>query len=219
MYIENILKQLGPGLYGITGPAGSGKTSLARRLGNALEAGVYSSDLRFIGSSQDRKELLYRKQKSSIEDYIDAANQFNWWDWDTILEDLQGLSSGKQIVLKNGYDRDKGVTIPDCIVSPFSFTLYEGAILGPPIILSKLRKVIYVHTAPEIRFNRLVAKDHNRRSFREIAARFLITEYSESKAYEQLFAWYRDNVIFVNDQGEETLYNPQAQPNFIPIAV
>ena len=52
-------------------------------------------DYRFIGDSLFRKELLYSKLKSSVDNYIDAVNQLNWWDWIKIEDDLKKLIEKK----------------------------------------------------------------------------------------------------------------------------
>jgi len=55
------------------------------------------------------------------------------------------------------------------------YILHEGAILGPAYIIKNLKKIIFVKTAEELRFERLLKKDRSRRSFNEICARFLVT--------------------------------------------
>lgn len=49
-----------------------------------------------------------------------------------------------------------------------------------------------------VRFERTAAKDAGRRSFNEILARFLITEFSETTYYRQLFAWARRKIVFID---------------------
>src|SRR5271157_1143187 len=102
--ITDIVQHLGPGVYGITGSAGSGKTTLS----SSLNYTIYSIDTRFIGDSQVRKDLLQKKQSQSIDDYMDAVNQFNWWNWDAVLKDLLVLTKRQDITIKKAYNRDTG---------------------------------------------------------------------------------------------------------------
>ena len=78
------------------------------RLRKILNCHVYSMDFRFIGDSLFRKELLYNKLKSSVDNYIDAVNQLNWWDWIKIENDLKHLKTKKIISIKSPYERNIG---------------------------------------------------------------------------------------------------------------
>ena len=72
--ISSIIKSIDDGFVGIVGPAGVGKTFFSNEIAKILNCHVYSLDFRFIGDSLFRKELLYNKLKSSIDNYIDAVN-------------------------------------------------------------------------------------------------------------------------------------------------
>jgi hypothetical protein len=71
-----------------------------------------------------------------------------------------------------------------------------------------------------VRFERILAKDSARRSFNEILARFLITEYSETIYYRNLFTWAADRIVFV----DTATGHPCARPDlpdelFVPLKV
>jgi hypothetical protein len=79
-------------------------------------------------------------------------------------------------------------------------TIYEGAILGTDEVLTLLDKVFFVVCDPAERLRRLLKSDSPRRTAAEIAARFLITEYSEGIYYRRLFK--KKRVTFINGAGE-----------------
>lgn len=152
---------LAPGVYGVLGGAGSGKSTYCRSLKaeNPLLNIIHVDDF-FIGDSQYRKRLLEEKQQTNLSSLKDACNQFNWWDWPMVFREIENSLS--------------------------AVTIVEGAMLGPGYIL-KLFKIIYVlDESPEIRLKRLIERDGKKRSITEICARFLITEYSEDVYYKNL---------------------------------
>ncbi len=196
--IANKLRRDGPGTYGITGPAGVGKTFTANKLAETVGHAIYSADYRFIGNSEEREMLLLRKQTRSVQDYKDAANQFNWWDWGSILSDLEDLQSGNSVRIAKPYDRATGNYGADLALPATDRLIYEGAIFGPPYIVNRLKQIFFLWVDPSVRFQRLMEKDRGRRSFNEMLARFLITEYSETLYYRNLFKWAEDKIIVVD---------------------
>lgn len=207
-------------LVGVTGSAGSGKTTLASDIALQIGAAVYSADSRFIGDSNFRKTLLRHKAENSILSYIDAANQISWWDFDCIFNELSILKSGKNVDIDSGYNRDSGDVECSHIVGSQKI-IYDGAILGHTRIVELLDKIIFVYTLPEVRMNRLLKKDSGRRTFNEILARFLITEYSETQYYKKIFSEYKDKIVVVDEKynfismRENWLYEQQ----YIPLMV
>lgn len=154
---------------GITGNAGSGKSSLSELLQSEIyDLKTYHVDDSFIGDSNFRKVLLEYKSTSWYS-YIDACNQYNWWNWDQVIKDVDEMED---------------------------VTLIEGAILGPEPIVDQLDVILFVYVPREERFNRLLKRDAHKRDFQEFLARFLITEYSETLYYRWLFNRY--NVIPLN---------------------
>lgn len=152
---------LPPGLYGLMGPAGSGKSSLADQLKSTYGFKIISLDDFFIGDSEYRKRLLKAKQERSIDALQDAVNQFNWWDWDEISRALTYMAPAKPVFV-------------------------EGAILGPPSLLELYRKIFVYSEDQETRLRRLLTRDGHKRTVTQICARFLITEYSESLYYKTI---------------------------------
>lgn len=218
--ISTILKRHGPGLYGITGPAGSGKTSAGETLSAAHACALYSADFRFIGDSDERRVLLNRKQAKSVADYQDAANQFNWWDWAAIDRDIRNLMSGTGVVVDAPYDRKSGKQTDPIRIAPANIVLLEGAILGPPQLIDRFTRIFFMHTPQETRFERVLAKDRARRSFSEVLARFLITEYSETIYYRNLFSWAGEKMVFVDGVTDRPCAKPDLPGNlFVPLRV
>lgn len=184
---------------GVTGNAGAGKTSFSKSL-DCNKFVKYSIDWRFVGDSVFRKELLSAKAKNSIHSYIDACNQFNWWDWDLVYKDIVDLISGNEIVF-GAYDRDTGRYSNVAIERLNKKIVVEGALLGPESMIKMFDAIIFVYSPAKVRLSRILDKDAGRRSLGEIVARFLITEYSESIYYRQLLNSYSDKVFFVDNAG------------------
>jgi uridine kinase len=196
--IARMIADVGAGVIGVTGPAGAGKSTVGAALAGIGKCSIYSVDARFIGDSLERRALLSYKQGRSPGDYRDSANQFNWWDWESIDRDITALRAGSKVVIPAAYNRASGEKEANLVISPRSQILVEGALLGPPQIIQKIKAIIFLCVPANVRFERLLAKDTGRRSFNEIVARFLITEYSETIYYRQLFEWARDKMIFVD---------------------
>ena len=198
--IARTIADIGSGIIGVTGPAGSGKSTVGAATAGTGTCGIYSADARFIGDSLERRALLSYKQGRSPSDYRDSANQFNWWDWEAIERDITALRAGSEVVIPSAYNRASGEKETNLVISPRPQLLFEGALLGPPQIIQKIKAIIFLCVPADVRFERLLAKDSGRRSFNEIVARFLITEYSETIYYRQLFEWARDKIIFVDGE-------------------
>ncbi len=207
-------------LFAVTGPAGSGKTFAAERLAAQHGYTGYSADFRFIGDSSERRELLERKQARSAGDYKDSANQFNWWDWSAIYHDLNDLTNGIRVVLDAPYDRKTGKKTEPIIIQPSKTILFEGALLGPPQLIDKFSRIFFMCTPQKTRFDRILVKDSKRRSFSEILARFLITEYSETMYYKNLFSWEQDKLVFIDTNTGRPCAKPKLPSDlFVPFRV
>jgi uridine kinase len=217
-WVAAILGPRATGLYAITGPAGAGKTFVSSALAQSGDFAVYSADFRFISDSYERQALLDRKADRSANDYRDSVNQYNWWDWAAIERDLAVLLSGTPVKLAQAYERSTGQRSATHTISPARSVILEGAILGPPPLVSRINRIIFLCTPPEVRFFRILEKDRHRRGFDEILARFLITEYSETIYYRNLFSWARDKVVFVDAaSGEPTRPPVLSSRLFLPM--
>lgn len=157
-------------IVGITGGAGSGKSYLARHLGFA----TFSIDSGFIGDSDFRKQLLQSKRQVSQQDYLDAINQYNWWNWDKIESDIR-------VMMRENYP-----------------LVVEGAFLGNPSILELFGAIIFIQTDDSVRFNRLVKRDGHKRTYNELMDRWQITGQSETAYYTMLFNVYPEKVYIVD---------------------
>jgi len=206
------------GFVGIVGPAGIGKSTLAYTLNKNFEHSIYSIDYRFIGDSEDRKKLHYNKQKKSIDDYIDAINQFNWWNWNEIYQDIINLENKKIIKIENAYNRILGKKDTKIKIKHNKITIFEGAILGDVNITKKMKKIFFLWSDPFFRFSNLVNKDLDKRSFNEICARFLVTQFSENIYYKKLFLSEKEKLIFIDVNKSEIITEPALiEENFIPL--
>ena len=154
--------------------------------------------------------LEIHKQQRSISDYLDSVNQFNWWDWGGILKDLDELLNGHNINILNAYDRSSGNACEAHSLPSAKHLIFEGALLGPQYLVSKIKIIFFIYADPEVRFQRLILKDSGRRSFGEICARFLITEYSETIYYLNLLKFASDRIIFI----DSATGLPRSKPNF-----
>lgn len=218
--ISSMLSSQGSGLYAVTGPAGSGKTCAAKSLASTHRCVVYSADFRFIGDSIERRRLLDYKQSRSLIDYRDSANQFNWWDWAAIDRDLTELAGGGSVLLAAPYERESGQRTGPKSLGPSRLILFEGAILGPPELVSKFTRIFFLHTPETLRLTRILEKDHGRRDFGEVLARFLITEYSETLYYRNLFSWASDKLVFVDALSGQPCSRPTLpDSHFLPVRV
>jgi len=197
--IIEFIRTSGKRMFAVTGNAGSGKTTLTKSLPKDFT--VYSMDYRFIGDGKYRKELLKKKNEIALESYIDACNQINWWNWAQVEHDIDLLQKGVARDIDEIYDRDTGKVIPGSRLfnGKNPFIIVEGALLGTYGILNRFDYIFFVYTPRELRFQRLLEKDKNRRTLNEILARFLITEYSENLYYTELFKEYGDRIIILQD--------------------
>ncbi len=143
--------------------------------------------------------LLSQKHMRSVDSYKDAANQFNWWDWGAILSDLESLQAGIPIKVSGPYDRSTGEYGADLDIPATGTLLYEGAIFGPPFLLTQLKNIFFLCVDPSVRFQRLMKKDLGRRTFNEILARFLLTEYSETLYYRMMLEWAEGKIVFIDE--------------------
>ena len=207
-------------IFAITGPAGSGKSTAGRVAAAATDCTLYSADFRFIGDSAQRRLLLDRKQSRSPHDYRDSANQYNWWNWPAIDRDLADLAHGKTVVLEGPYDRETGRQGETITIEPRSRILFEGALLGPPSLVDRCGAIFFLCTPAHTRLDRIFAKDSSRRSFNDVLARFLITEYSETIYYRNLFEWSREKLTFIDTSTGRRCAPPAlAEDHFIPLRV
>ncbi|ADX42530.1 nucleotide kinase [Tetrasphaera phage TJE1] len=162
LWLDAHFKKLKPGLYLILGGAGSGKTTLGKKIGSRFGYEVHSVDSYFIGDGEYRVKFLVNKQTHGVAPLIDASNQASWWDWDRLWSDfMQWATEAKPIFL-------------------------EGALLGPVAFHPSVKTVFLYHHEPGERLKRILERDAAKRTTAEICARFLITEYSERLYMESI---------------------------------
>jgi len=210
-------------LVGICGRAGAGKTTLANKLVKELgdKAVIYSGDWRFKQDSEERKKLFAEKWKAGIDAYMYAINQYTWWDFDRIKQDLNLLLAGEKLYIEKAYNRESGKKDTQVIIedSNQSIILYENCILGGVDILEMLDIIIYVATPDEVCFSRTMKKDFARRSMAEIAGRFLITAFSENKFFDVIFNKFLEKMLICDSNGNFDMVVKYSSVEQIPIYV
>lgn len=210
-----------PALFALTGGAGAGKTTMVKRLVAELGCAVYHVDWRFLGNSEERLQLLRKKQSVSMESLLDAVNQFNWWDWEAVGKDLCLLTKGQTVHIASPYERALGIKLPkEQVVQPNGIIVVEGALLGPPPVLQFFSQIFCLSIPDEDRLLAMLVKDRIRRTTTEIVARFLITQYSEGLYYSNLYKWYGDRTVWIDREGNLVpRKQKRIQREFIPVEV
>ncbi len=213
-------------MVGICGRAGAGKTTLSRRMAEMLHAQglgsiAYSGDWRFIMDSEDRKRWLAEKWKVGLDAYTYAMNQFSWWDFARIYQDLLCLKEGRPLRLENVYDRASGrsdATI-DVPATAAGAVLYENCILGGVEILDLLDLIVLVNTPDVLSLKRVLRKDAARRSVSEITARYLMTTYSENIFLELILNYFRERMVVCDSHGRFGSFPEIRRVNHIPAPI
>jgi len=178
------------GVYAITGGAGAGKSTITEHIEKTYPV-IHFDDF-FIGDSFYRKDLLIRKG-ASIAEYIDACNQYNWWDWPEIF----------------------GVV--DRYKAKYSKFFVEGAILGPT--LHYYKHIFFVYESSEVRFTRICKRDKGKRNIHELMARFLVTEFSENYYYRNYLGRNSLPITYMSSYGAVTPHFTPLDNAFIPLEV
>jgi len=195
-------------LVGVCGRAGSGKSTVSDRLVRELgDGGVtslkYSGDWRFFLDSAARKNWLAQRSADGLFEYLYSLNQFSWWDFSQIREDLEILLEGGSIRLEKAYDRTTGRAEVSVDVGPLTggVLVYDNAILGGVDCLRMMDAILLLNTPDSLCFERTLKRDAGRRSLPEIAARYLVTTYSENVFFESLTQW-ADRTVTCDGEGK-----------------
>lgn len=174
-------------LVGLCGRAGSGKTTLGRWLVRGLKragagAALYSGDWRFIHDSSQRKRLLEESATDGLPEYLATLDQRRWWDFDAVRLDLRTLVDGRAVTVECAYDRETGLKARTIRIPAVrsGIVLYENALLGGSELLRSLDAILLLRTSDAVCLGRILKKDAGRRSGAEIAARYLVTTWSEN---------------------------------------
>jgi len=213
-------------LVGICGRAGGGKTTITEKLSKELDARkisniTYSGDWRFILDSKDRKLWLQEKWRAGIDAYIYALNQISWWEFTKIYQDLDDLMKGRAVTIDNAYNRitgKKDITIDIPAINQ-GIIFYENSILGGIEILENIDVILLLNTLDEVCFKRIMKKDSHRRSISDIAARYLITTYSENIFFEVLLDKFSSKTVICDSDGKFARYPEIHNISNIPVPI
>lgn len=211
-------------LLGICGRAGAGKSTLAIGLSRwltsqGIEARVYAGDWRFSLDSVARKVWLNESLGSGLSNYLYAINQFSWWNFSEIRTDLEVLRRGDALELREAYNRasgkrDLGVTLG---AMERGVIIYENAILGGSELLEGMDAIVLVNTPDADCLARTLSRDSVRRNVSEIAARYLVTSYSENHFLHMLRQRYLARTICCRDDGSLCAFPEIAPVGDIPV--
>jgi len=173
-----------PTLIGIVGQAGAGKTTVCEKIESELgkeKVMVVRFDWFFKLSRKERKAWIEEEEKKHPQKWI-ARDQINWWDFEKAWKVLEGVKNGREILLKNVYNRaDNGELTGEVLIQPKPIVLVEGV---PVILLGSLcDHYIYIHAEPEIRKERLWGRDP--RKGIEALKRWIVTQRFELREYKR----------------------------------
>jgi len=212
-----------PVLIGVCGRAGAGKSTLVKKMTAeiGLKSVFYSGDWRFKLDSEQRRRWLREKWLSGLDEYLRAINQFTWWDFEKIYADLDDLLRGKPVIIKNAYDRETGKKNLNVKVQSIrdGVIFYESCILGGVEILEKLDLVVVVNDPDRACLNRIIERDSARRNLPDIAARYLITTYSENIFLETLLNRFSDKLLVCDSNGKLGEFPEIQRVSQIPVPI
>jgi len=213
-------------VVGICGRAGAGKTTLVQKISDdlasaRLESVPYSGDWRFILDSKSRKEWLLEKWRVGMDAYLNAINQFSWWDFSAIYKDLAALQNEQGIKIVGAYDRLTGTKSAEITLGAIKrgVILYENCILGRLEAIPSLDIIVLVNTPDHVCLERILRKDARRRPVLEIAARYLMTTYSENIFFRALRERFSDRTVVCNSDGELGPFPDFGDITHIPVPV
>ncbi|HID60609.1 MAG TPA: hypothetical protein EYP46_01970, partial [Hadesarchaea archaeon] len=158
---------------------------------------------------------------SGLDEYLRAVNQFTWWDFEKICSDLDALSAGKQVEIKNAYNRETGKKdlqvriygIKDGVI------FYENCILGGVELLERLDIVIMLNDPDEACLHRIIERDAVRRDLPEILARYLITTYSENIFFDILMGKFSQKLLVCSSDGKLGEFPDIQEVSHIPVPI
>jgi len=160
-----------PLIIGIAGGSGSGKSTVARNVGRALE-GASMAALDMDGYYKDYSHLPFEERKAINWDHPDA------FDWDLLLDHL-GRLSRREAIEKPAYDFVNHVRRHDSIrVEPVDVVVVDGILLFVDERVRALCEVkVFVDADADIRLIRRIRRDMTRRgrSLDDILEQYLAT--------------------------------------------
>lgn len=213
-------------VVGVCGRAGAGKTTLVQKISSFLaevhvENVVYSGDWHFILDSNERRNWLRETWRVGMDAYLNAINQFSWWNFAEIYRDLVALQSGQKIRHVNAYDRTTGTKTAEITLGPIDrgVILYENCILGKLENIPFFDIIVLVNTPDQVCLGRMLSKDAKRRSVPDIATRYLMTTYSENLFLLHLRERFSDLMVACDSEGKIGPFPVISEITHIPVPV
>jgi uridine kinase len=180
-----------PLIIGIAGGTGSGKSTFARKVADALDA----SSVAFIDMD------AYYNNYTTLS--LDERRLINWdhpnsFDWELLQSHLRALSAGKPID-KPQYDFVNHLRRPDTIpVRPADVVVIDGILLlADPRIRDLLDVKIFVDAEPDIRLIRRLRRDiaERGRPLDEVLQQYLTTVQPMHLEFVESSKRYADVIV------------------------
>jgi uridine kinase len=160
-----------PLIIGIAGGSGSGKSTVARNVGNALGAGSMAA-IDMDGYYKNFAHLPFDERKTINWDHPDA------FDWDLLLRDLRSLAD-RQAIKKPIYDFVTHTRRVETIgIGPVDVVVIDGILLFVDERIRELCEVkVFVDADADIRLIRRIRRDMSKRGrpLDEILDQYLTT--------------------------------------------
>jgi uridine kinase len=160
-----------PLIIGIAGGSGSGKSTVARNVGNALGAGSMAA-IDMDGYYKNFAHLPFDERKTINWDHPDA------FDWDLLLRDLRSLAD-RQAIKKPIYDFVTHTRRVETIgIEPVDVVVIDGILLFVDERIRELCEVkVFVDADADIRLIRRIRRDMSKRGrpLDEILDQYLTT--------------------------------------------
>ena len=177
-------------VIGLTGRAGTGKSTIAQRLAKAVKniggkAEAIDLDSFFYMSSRERRAWVNESVISDEERRL-RRNMTNWVNYTLVNETFARIHAGEHIHLEDMYSMALGgekVGVLDFDPDPTGFTvILGGTALLDARLKSDLDTVVYINTHETVRRSAIWERDRLRGYSREAyEERFKLTQQSETE--------------------------------------
>jgi uridine kinase len=187
-----------PLIIGIAGGTGSGKSTVARKVADALDA----SSVAFLDMDAYYNNYAHVPMEERRRINWDHPNSF---DWDRLLSDLKSLAAGKPIE-KPQYDFDNHVRRAETVhVSATEVVVIDGILLlADPRVRELCDMKVFVDTDADIRLIRRLRRDivERGRPLEEILDQYLTSVHPMHLEFVEPSKRYADVIVPRGGQNE-----------------